>query len=571
MTRGFVVLVVLFVCSVASAAPKAKLHAHLVDAKTGEPLVGATIVAPLAVGENVEITDENGMVMIAVEPGTTTLTIYYNNDTQHVVVAAGGKDFVEVGKIALEVKPPPPCCVFDGGPSAPMIDFDSSLVTIVERPWPVSRTRDSSAVVALSAGAPARQTTWLDGDRRLAGAPAVSLGLLEEVEVFSMRGATNLDHASDGISVATRSGSNDNKGAARIALGTEGTELEAGVGGPIVADSAWWWAGAVLGPDGQQELARVTYAATPDEQGSVVALHQSLPATIAPGERAIVMGDERDDWASAEWVAKLDEGRLDLIGGASGERLDDGSETTRGAVHARIHDRFKAEGYHNVRLFGELGEGTAASIGHRDASASGGDDWMIFPELTIEAGVRWDERWFGSAHADVWQPHATIGYDWTKEGRAQAFVTADRASLLDAGLIGNWLTTPRWRDDVATGASYEVKDDWMITAAVRTRELAGVRRTGLDGALDHRGRIELHVTASSVERAMAGYATLRVDGVRAGVMGRWAAADDIYGSQAGALASWHHSMDHGMSTDVGAEVVTDRVGKLARVVVGFSY
>jgi len=556
---------------VASAGPTAKVHAHLVDAKTGEPLVGATVVAPLAVGENVEITDENGMVTIGVEPGSSTLTIYYNNDTQHVVVAAGGKDFVEAGKIELEIKPSPPCCVDVFGGSPPMVDIDSSLATIVSRPWPATRARDSSSIVALSAGAPARQTTRLDGDRRLAGAPAVSLGLVEEVAVLTMRGATNLDHASDGISVATRSGSNDNKGDARIALGTDGTELEAGVGGPIVVDSAWWWAGAVLGPDGQQELARVTYAATPEEQGNVVALHQSMPATIPTGERAIATGDERDDWASAEWVAKLDDAKLVLAGGASGERLDDGTETTRGAVHARIVRRFKVEGYHTVRLFGELGEGTADSIAHRDASASGGDNWMILPELIVDAGVRWDERWFGPAHADVWQPHATIGYDWTEEGRAQAFVTADRASLLDAGPIGSWLTAPRWRDDVATGASYEVIDDWMITAAVRTSELAGVRRTGLDGALDHRGRIELHVTASSVERAVAGYAALRVDGVRAGVTGRWGAADDIYGSQAGALASWHHSMSHGMSTDVGAEVVTDREGKLARVVVGFAY
>ena len=57
-----------------------------------------------------------------------------------------------------------------------------------------------------------------------------------------------------------------------------------------------------------------------------------------------------------------------------------------------------------------------------------------------------------------------------------------------------------------------------------------------------------------------------------GSSGRWAAAaDDLYGSQAGAFASWYRHPWHGLATDVGAEAIADRVGKLARVVVGFSY
>jgi hypothetical protein len=569
---------VLFVCTlsgVALAEPNVapvRLHANLVEKATREPMIGATVVAPLPVGENVEITDENGFVSIAVPAGTTTLTVYYDNNTfERVVIASPDATDLDAGTLAFDVvASKSSCCACDFGYSPPMIDYDSSLVTTISRPWPVARTRDSTSVVALAASAPPRQTSWLDGDRRLAGSPGVSLALLQEITVHTMRGASNLDQASDGISLASRSGTNDNKGAARIAFGTDGTGLEAGAGGPIVVDSAWWWAGAVLGPEGQQELARVDYAATPDEQGQISGLHQSEPVAIPAGARAIT-GDVRDDWASAEWVAKLDEGRWRLAGGASGERLDDGTVTTRGAVHARVDRHEKIAGYHTLRAYGELGEGTTGTVDHHDTSASAGDAWMIIPNITVDAGVRWDERWFGPARADIWQPHASLGYDWTKEGRSQIFVNADRASLLDAGPLGGWITAPRWRDDVATGASYEIVDDWMITAAVRTSELAGARRNGIDGALDHRGRIELHVTASSVERVVAGYAALRLDLVRAGVTGRWAAAGDIYGSEAGALVSWHHDMSHGMTTDIGGELVGDREGKLARLVVGFAY
>lgn len=148
---------------------------------------------------------------------------------------------------------------------------------------------------------------------------------------------------------------------------------------------------------------------------------------------------------------------------------------------------------------------------------------------------------------------------------------ADRASLLDAGVIGGWLTAPRWRDDVTAGASYEVIESWLVTAAVHTSELGGTRRSGIDGAIDHRGRIELHITMSSVDRAVAGYAALRLDALRVGLSGRWAAADDIYGSQARKRAGWHHNLPHGMATDVGPELVADREGKLARVVVAFAY
>jgi len=568
--------IVLFMCvgvGVAAADPDSvNVHGYLVDKAQNQPMVGATIVAQLAVGEDVAISDESGAFTIKSAPAaTTTLTIYYNDATlERVVVVGAGVTDVDAGRIVLTIPAPKPEGGFVCSCEMPMIDIDTALETSGSQPWPTSRRRDVTSIAMLAAGAPAGHTTWLDGNRRLGGAPAIALSLLDEVDVYTMRGAHALDQASDGVALSTQSGANDNRGIARMALGTDGAEVEAAAGGPIVIDSAWWWAGAVLGPDGQQELAKVTYAATTEEQGNVVALHQSEPVMLPA--RAIALGDTSDDYGAADWTSKLDDNKLQLQGGATGERLDDGTLTTRGALHLRITDRFKLAGYHDLRSFAEVGGGDANGTSHRDASASVGDSWQLFPNVVIDAGARWDERWFGAAHADVWQPHASLAYDWTKEGSSQVFVTADRASLLDAGAIGGWLTAPEWRDDVAGGASYQLTDDWLVTAAVRTSELAGAWHTGVDAALDHRGRIELHVTASSVDRAVAGFAALKLDWIRAGVSGRWAAdADDIYGSQASAFATWHRHITHGMATDVGAEAVADREGRLARVVVGFAY
>ena len=548
-----------------AAADPVEIHGKLFDRATHEPLVGATLITPLPGGNvDAQISNETGDFAVEVPAAATvTITIYYADVTiEHVVAIPSCVTDVDLGTMELDIPLQEPCCVCDFGPP-PMIDVDTALSSIVSTTTPL-RTRDVTSLMPLAASAPSRRATWLDGERRIG--PGVALGLLDEVAIYTTRGAPELDQASDGVALATKTGSNENRGAARIALDRDGSALEAGAGGPIVKDSAWWWAGAVLGPSGAQQLAKINVVATPEEQGDVVALHQTVALVPPPGAVAFAT-QATDDWGAAKWLAKFDDNKLQITGGASGERLDEGIVTTRGAIDAHVVERAKVFGYHELRASGELGAGTAGVVEHRDASASAGDVWTLLPNMTIDAGVRWDERWFGTARAEVWQPHATIGYDWSKEGRSQAFVSADRASLLDVGAIGGWLGAPRFRDDVIAGAAYEVIDDWLTTVAVRSSG----GRTGVDGALDHRGWLELHVTASSIERAVAGYASVRHCAFRAGLDGRWAPAGDLYGSQAGALASWHHDMARGMSTDIGIEALTDRVGEVARVVIGFSY
>ncbi len=345
----------------------------------------------------------------------------------------------------------------------------------------------------------------------------------------------------------------------------------------------------MLGPAGDQELARVDYAASSEEIGHVVALRQVVPALPAVGNAPAIASATAlsDDWVDATWMSKLDDAKLVLVEGASGERLDDGVETTRGEVHARVTRRSKLVGHHELQLSGELGGGRLDTTDHRDASAAAGDFWEVRPDLNVDVGVRWDERWFGADRARVWQPHATVGWDWTKEGRSEVYVGADRASLLDATVLGGWIAGPRWRDDYLAGVRYELVEAWLASLGVRESTIAGTRKAGVDAQLDHRGRrFELHVAATSVERAAAGYAGLKLDrgvgvdtrwagtsGVTAGVSGRWAgAADDPWGSQLGATVAWRRRFKQGLDTSIGGELVTaDHHGTLARAVVGFAY
>jgi hypothetical protein len=415
-------------------------------------------------------------------------------------------------------------------------------------------------------------STMLDGGRRLAGAPAVALGLLSEAAVYTMRGGDALDGRADGVALASRAGSNENHGDARLAFGNDGLALEAGVGGPIVHDTAWWWAGTALGDGLEQALAKLNYAHSPEQQGQIVALHQLDPPSLALRGAAIAT-PTTDDWANASWVSKWNDNKVQLTTGATGERVDDGViDTTRAAARAELIDRVKVLGYQEVKAFGEVGQGALGDIRHRDASASARDRWMLTPNVTVEGGVRWDERWFGASHARVWQPQGLIGWDWTNEGRSEVFVSGGRASLVDDYALGGWIDNPRWRDDLATGVRYELADTWIGGIAVRDSDTSGTRRAGIDATLDHRAQwFELHVTATSVERAVAGWGRLTLDHVLVSANGRWAAADDPLGSFAGASLAWRHRFNHQMDGTLGGEVVRDRDGTLGRAVATFSY
>ncbi len=85
-----------------SGATVGSLRGLLKDKSTGEPAIGATVVAtsPALVGEQVVITDETGQYFInSLPPGIYTLTIYYNNQPfsrPNVLIQLGKEAVVNV-------------------------------------------------------------------------------------------------------------------------------------------------------------------------------------------------------------------------------------------------------------------------------------------------------------------------------------------------------------------------------------------------------------------------------------------------------------------------------------------
>ena len=571
---GRAILLLCVWTSVALAEPAlVKVHGRVVDQATSEPLAGATVIGALPVGSSVAITDENGSFDLDLAPSTKMLTYYFMDTTVEepiVVLASFGR--IDLGTFRLDIKSSETGCVFWYDSPGFMLDYSTAFDEVFNARWPVARSRDVDAVIPLAAASRSRMPTMLDGGRRLAGAPAVALGLLQEAAVYTMRGGDALDGRADGVALASRTGSNENHGDARVELGNDGLALEAGAGGPIVHDKAWWWAGTALGDGLEQVLAKLDYARSPEQQGQIVAMYQVDPPALSLRTTTSAT-TTTDDWAAAQWVSKWNENKLQLTTGATGERLDDGLvDTTRVAARAELVDRAKVLGYQEAKAYGEVGEGELGDVQHRDASASARDRWSLWPNFTVEGGIRWDERWFGASRAQVWQPQGVIGWDWTKEGRSEVFVSGGRASLLDDYALGGWIDSARWRDDLATGVRYELAAEWIGGVALRESDTSGTRHAGIDATIDHRTHtFELHVSATSVERAVAGWGRVTFEHVLVSANGRWAAADDPLGSFAGASLAWRHRFNHQMDGTLGGEVVRDREGTLGRAVATFSY
>jgi hypothetical protein len=564
--RALVVAIVVLAGRVAAA--DVTLRGYVVAEKTRAPLAGVTVLAS-SVGHETATTfsDETGRFELAVAPGRVTLTYFYLDTTTEQVVAVAGEAgaVVEVGTTAI-AESRRYGCVYIVVPdtyglwSAQPFALDASSPA-----WPIVRVRDVDAIVGLAAGA-MPGTTLVDGARRLAAAPALRLALLREVEVYTMRGSGLAERAA-GVSVTTLSGSNELHGAARASLGSDGAALEASAGGAIVADHAWWQTAAAADPRGDQELARVDVAKSYAHQGRVE--YVRAVEAIAPPVGARVVGSVADDWADAAWRSRFQDNKLELDAGATGERFAAGAATTlRGAGRASISRRLKLAGYHELRAGGEYGAGRADDIAHRDASAWFGDRWTAMPSLVVEAGARYDARWFGAATAAAWQPRATIAWDWTKEGRADLFATAARGTTLDDTGPATPVAGAHARDDSAIGARYELRDTWVGGIAARARDELGVMRYGADATLGHHTRrVDVELSASSLERAVAGTARATAGSgahrLVVGASGRWGET----GSWLGGSIAWRRSVRNQPSTNVGVEAVTGAGASIARVVV----
>jgi len=135
------------------------------------------------------------------------------------------------------------------------------------------------------------------------------------------------------------------------------------------------------------------------------------------------------------------------------------------------------------------------------------------------------------------------------------------------------------RDDVAAGVRYELVDTWLGALAARATDAAGPRHAGIDASLDHRRRrLTVHVTATTIERVVAGFAEVTAvsghdDALFVGAAGRVAIHADpsVAPSGAGASARWQHTSEHLATTSLGVEVLRDSLGSSARGVLGIDF
>jgi len=280
-----------------SSATVGSLRGIIRDKSTGEPALGATVVAtsPALVGEQVVLTDESGQYFLtSIPPGVYTLTIYYENKT-----FSRGNVLVQLGKeavINVTVDPKAGAPVGTGGGetiiitgSAPIIDQGSTKTGVAitddyTRNIPTGRTfggvlgsaagtQDDIYGVSISGSTSAENVYVVEGINTTdTGFGGLSTNLpnefISETEVITGGYNAEFGRATGGIvNVVTKSGSNQFRGSVfgyftpgGLVASAETIEREGGsidtesnldyrydigaeVGGPIIKDKLWFHVG----------------------------------------------------------------------------------------------------------------------------------------------------------------------------------------------------------------------------------------------------------------------------------------------------------------------------------------
>ncbi len=597
---------------VAPADGTIALRGAVIDERDRLPAAGAVVVAAGlgggATGEAIAIADELGRYELRVVPGLYDVLAYLGDTPATItrriaLVADTDLGTVAVARIARED------CVFIVLPD-PTLDTDPRFGLTARRGWaPVARDRTHRAWIApvVAAGARTAATT-LEAGARLPGAPGIPLAFVEEVQTHTLRVPIGLPAGAGGAAaVSLRAGSNQASGDVRIALGldrpgapdrTASSALEAFAGGPLKKDRAWIAAGLAADRDhrgarGTHGMLALHYAASRDHQLAVAGLAQ------AAGDGA------RGRWANARWTSRLWEHRLELQAIATAEQLatPDAEAIARAAgASGELVDRAggrlaatwrtRGLGDHRLALSAGGGAGARDRERHADASLAAGDAWDLRANLRLDAGVRWESRTFAGERAAVTATRASLSYDFTREGRADAFVAYQRVPHLDDAAPGRWRALEALaHDEVAAGLGYNPErfSPIMIGAAARARRTiagAAAPELGLEGWARFSGRrLRLHAAATTLDRAASVLGQLelvdrRGDKLTAGATARWGAApapagppDAPGGFSGGAALAWRHTGTpwRRSSLEVGLEAHAGAGGPGGRLVVGAAW
>jgi outer membrane receptor protein involved in Fe transport len=279
-----------------SGATVGSLRGVLKDKATGEPAIGATVVAtsPALVGEQVVITDETGQYFInSLPPGTYTLTIYYNNQPfsrPNVLIQLGKEAVVNVTvDSSTPVGKAGPGEVIEIKGSVPIIDQGSTKTgfTITDdytRNIPTGRTfggvlgsaagsQEDQFGVSLAGATSAENVYVVEGINTTdTGFGGISSNLpnefIQETEIITGGYNAEFGRATGGIvNVVTKSGSDELRGSVfgyltpgafvsnakaiqreASAIDTENNlnyawDVGAELGGPIIPKKLWFHVG----------------------------------------------------------------------------------------------------------------------------------------------------------------------------------------------------------------------------------------------------------------------------------------------------------------------------------------
>ena len=551
---------------------------------SGEVAIGATVVVSAHGGGTASfaaITDELGNYKVEVPPGFYDVTLYYLDVTLETV-----KQRMFVDDVLLD-----PVMIDDtaatdgytggcfGPPPAELTSMPHFGASISRQLLPVSRDRTHRAWIAPVAFAdPLRVVTTVEGGRRFTTAPGIPTAFVEDVTTYSRDVPFELPLGSGGAAdVSLRSGSNQQRGEARLILGADdhadsSASGEMFLGGPISKDHAWAAAGLVLRRDAG-ELAGDGMLRLDGQ----IRDHQFMISGLSHD------GPDADaGWSTARWKAKWFDAKLEVGALATGERLERSSEIaarevtvdpTRtidragGLAYAKL--RFKAAGYHIAYASAGGGAGRRDALRHTDLSLGIVDDWMWSPSLTFTTGVRVEDRALDGERARLVAPRAALKWDPTREGRGEVFVGYQRVPLVDDGLPGDWKSLDVIAvDEMYAGVKYRRSSgETMAGLAVRQRD----HRTGADAWIRRdTTRSVVHLQATSLDRVATLLAQRKLRD-RSGTQVTLGTAARVTEdrSEAGLALGWKRSStDKEMTADVTAEGYAGTDGPGARIAVG---
>lgn len=521
-------------CAPATATAE-RVRGAVVDARTSEPLVGATVVASGGPTRDAMpvITEEDGAYELDIPPGSYVITAYYGDVTlERRVDVLPDRDVLGfVLNVHLDdpaaavvattpvLAPGPAHCHFDL-PVVPPPPLDELLpgrrdATLAE--VALLRRRDGAGLLGLDPRVdPARAAAVLDRAYRVPGAPPVALELLGSHVAWTDDAPIHLAGASGGVASDTlKQGTRELEASANLRLGRL-SRLAATAGAPITHDDytgTSWSSGLVLEqqPDSLAGQAMGSLLFKRWRRASVISALADLD------------GDRSDVWVQALMVAWNEDTDPQFEIGLVGERFDAGSgggEAVRASGAALpaprvvervggrlvVHRQPRWHGLHELSLGGELGGGRADDVAHGDVRVFAGDRWTPRPSLLVQLGARWDRRTIGETAVELVSPRLAITWA-SREWRHVLFASAERTGRLDEQAFGAWRDGAT-NTDTATAGYLRTWRSLRLWTGLR----AAVPRAGFDerpppqagvegGASWERDRWRVETIASSLARA----------------------------------------------------------------------